>query len=138
MRHGLRLAAGERGNSVVTLHAAKRGVVAHLAERIGGGIVILYLGFLQTEGVGLVRRQPIDDQRQTPADRVDVPGCDFDHPSRMVAPKGTIEIVTPTRRQCLKAAAMLSAHLTLRAARKEFWDSKDPAAWSDEEKQTLL
>ena len=33
---------------------------------------------------------------------------------------------------------MLSAHVTLRAARKEFWDSKDPATWSDEEKQILL
>jgi hypothetical protein len=26
----------------------------------------------------------------------------------------------------------------LRAARKEFWDSKDPGAWSEEEKRTLL
>ena len=44
----------------------------------------------------------------------------------------------PTRRQWLKAAAILSARLTLRAARKEFWDTKDPASWSDEEKQILL
>ena len=28
--------------------------------------------------------------------------------------------------------------LALRAARKEFWDSKDPASWSDAEKQILL
>ena len=33
---------------------------------------------------------------------------------------------------------MLSVQLTLRAARKEFWESKDPAAWSTEEKQILL
>ena len=33
---------------------------------------------------------------------------------------------------------MLPACLTLGAARKEFWDTKDPAAWSSEEKQLLL
>jgi len=33
---------------------------------------------------------------------------------------------------------MLPACLDLRAARKEFWDSKDPASWSNEEKQVLL
>jgi hypothetical protein len=33
---------------------------------------------------------------------------------------------------------MLPSALTLRAARKEFWDSKDPATWSEEEKQILL
>ena len=30
------------------------------------------------------------------------------------------------------------ACLALRAARREFWDSKDPASWSHEEKQVLL
>ena len=43
-----------------------------------------------------------------------------------------------TRRQWLRAATMLPACLALRAARKEFWDSKDPATWSSEEKQLLL
>jgi len=38
----------------------------------------------------------------------------------------------------LQAAAMLPACLALRAARKEFWDSKDPASWSDAEKRFLL
>jgi hypothetical protein len=38
----------------------------------------------------------------------------------------------------LQAAAMLPACLALRAARKEFWDSKDPASWSNDEKQVLL
>ena len=33
---------------------------------------------------------------------------------------------------------MLSSTLALRAARKEFWDSKDPGSWSEEEKQILL
>lgn len=33
---------------------------------------------------------------------------------------------------------MLPACLVLRAARKEFWESKDPASWSNEEKQLLL
>lgn len=33
---------------------------------------------------------------------------------------------------------MLPACGALRAARKEFWDSKDPASWSSEEKQILL
>jgi hypothetical protein len=43
-----------------------------------------------------------------------------------------------TRRQWLQAATMLPACLALRAARKEFWDDKDPATWSSEEKQLLL
>jgi hypothetical protein len=33
---------------------------------------------------------------------------------------------------------MWPACLVLRAARKEFWESKDPAGWSNEEKQILL
>jgi hypothetical protein len=33
---------------------------------------------------------------------------------------------------------MLPASLVLRAARKEFWDTKDPASWTSEEKQLLL
>lgn len=33
---------------------------------------------------------------------------------------------------------MWPACLALRAAHKEFWDSKDPASWSNEEKQVLL
>src|SRR4051794_13409540 len=33
---------------------------------------------------------------------------------------------------------MLPACGVLRAARKEFWDSQDPATWSSEEKQLLL
>jgi hypothetical protein len=33
---------------------------------------------------------------------------------------------------------MVPACLSLRAARKEFWDSKDPAGWSSDEKQLLL
>jgi hypothetical protein len=46
--------------------------------------------------------------------------------------------VIRTRRQCLQVAAMLPACLAVRAARKEFWDSKDPASWSNDEKQVLL
>jgi len=33
---------------------------------------------------------------------------------------------------------MLPACLALPAARKEFWNSKDPASWSNDEKQFLL
>ena len=33
---------------------------------------------------------------------------------------------------------MWPACLALRAARKEFWESKDPASWSNDEKQVLL
>ena len=33
---------------------------------------------------------------------------------------------------------MAPACLALRAARKDFWDTKDPATWSNEEKQALL
>ena len=43
-----------------------------------------------------------------------------------------------TRRQWLQAATMLPACLALRAARNEFWNSKDPASWSNDEKQFLL
>ena len=32
---------------------------------------------LQTEDIGPLRRKPIEDQRQTPPHRVDVPGSDF-------------------------------------------------------------
>jgi hypothetical protein len=43
-----------------------------------------------------------------------------------------------TRRQWLQAATMLPACLALRAKRNEFWNSKDPATWSNDEKQLLL
>src|SRR4051812_29170916 len=49
-----------------------------------------------------------------------------------------MEVVTRTRRQWLRAASAWATCLVLRAARKEFWDTKEPAAWSDEEKQILL
>jgi hypothetical protein len=43
-----------------------------------------------------------------------------------------------TRRQWLQAAAICVAPSSLWAARKEFWDAKDPAAWNNDEKQMLL
>ena len=43
-----------------------------------------------------------------------------------------------TRRRLLQAAAIWPAFRALHAARKEFWESKDPAGWSSEEKQILL
>ena len=43
-----------------------------------------------------------------------------------------------TRRRLLQAATIWPAFHALQAARNEFWESKDPAAWSDEEKQILL
>ena len=43
-----------------------------------------------------------------------------------------------TRRQWLQTVTMLPACLALRAARNEFWNSKDPASWSSDEKQFLL
>ena len=43
-----------------------------------------------------------------------------------------------TRRQWLQAAAIGPVCGALHAARKEFWDAKDPAAWSKEEKDILL
>ena len=43
-----------------------------------------------------------------------------------------------TRRRLLQAAAIWPAFRALQAARKEFWESKDPADWSSEEKQILL
>jgi hypothetical protein len=49
-----------------------------------------------------------------------------------------MEAVIRTRRQWLRAAVMGPACLALQAARKEFWESKEPASWSTEEKQILL
>jgi hypothetical protein len=46
--------------------------------------------------------------------------------------------VNQTRRQWLRTAAILPACRILRAARKEFWETKDPASWTPEEKQVLL
>jgi hypothetical protein len=43
-----------------------------------------------------------------------------------------------TRRRLLQAAAIWPAFRALHAARSEFWESKDPAAWNSEEKQILL
>ena len=46
--------------------------------------------------------------------------------------------MTLTRRRWLQAGAVWTASPALRAARRDFWESKDPASWSDEEKQVLL
>ena len=43
-----------------------------------------------------------------------------------------------TRRRLLRAATIWPAFHALQGARKEFWESKDPAGWSDEEKAILL
>ena len=43
-----------------------------------------------------------------------------------------------TRRRLLQAVTIWPAFHALQAARKEFWESKDPANWSDEEKRILL
>ena len=43
-----------------------------------------------------------------------------------------------TRRRLLEAAAAWPALIAPGAARKEFWESKDPAGWSEEEKGILL
>ncbi len=43
-----------------------------------------------------------------------------------------------TRRHLLRAATIWPAFHALQAARKDFWESKDPASWSDEEKRILL
>jgi hypothetical protein len=51
---------------------------------------------------------------------------------------GRIETVIRTRRQWLQTVTMLPACLVLRAARKNFWESKAPASWSNDEKQLLL
>ncbi len=51
---------------------------------------------------------------------------------------GRIEPVIRTRRQWLQVATMWPACLALRAANRKFWDSKDPASWTNDEKQVLL
>ena len=50
----------------------------------------------------------------------------------------TIKEVIQTRRQWLRAALICPASVALWAARNDFWESKDPAAWTSEEKQVLL
>jgi hypothetical protein len=46
--------------------------------------------------------------------------------------------VIQTRRQWLQAAAFWAACPSLQAARKEFWETKDPANWNDHEKEIVL
>jgi len=46
--------------------------------------------------------------------------------------------VLRTRRRLLQAAMIWPVCHALRAARKEFWESKEAAAWTAEERQTLL
>ena len=43
-----------------------------------------------------------------------------------------------SRRRLLQAATIWPALRALQAAGKDFWDSKDPAGWSSDEKQILL
>jgi len=51
---------------------------------------------------------------------------------------GRMDSVIRTRRQWLQSVMTFPLCLALQAARKEFWDSKDPASWSQDEKQVLL
>jgi hypothetical protein len=46
--------------------------------------------------------------------------------------------VLRTRRRLLRAVAIWPAFRALEAARKEFWEGKAPADWSNDEKQILL
>jgi hypothetical protein len=50
----------------------------------------------------------------------------------------TIKIVTATRRQLLHAAVLSALSPFLHAARKEFWETQDPATWSSNEKDLIL
>lgn len=47
-------------------------------------------------------------------------------------------VVIRTRRQWLRAALIWPVCITVWAGGKEFWEAKDPATWSDGEKQLLL
>jgi len=44
----------------------------------------------------------------------------------------------PTRREWLHAAAFWAASPSLRAARKEFWETRVPSSWTNTDKQFLL
>jgi len=46
--------------------------------------------------------------------------------------------VITTRRLWLEAAAVWAASPSIRAARKEFWDTQDPSSWTNTDKQFLL
>jgi len=47
-------------------------------------------------------------------------------------------VVSRTRRQWLKIAILGPAAPAVLSARKEFWETKDPATWSEQEKEILL
>lgn len=49
-----------------------------------------------------------------------------------------MKAVIRTRRLWLQAASVWMVSPSLPAARKEFWESKEPGSWSNEEKQVLL
>lgn len=40
--------------------------------------------------------------------------------------------------RCTRAALILVGAVALQAARKDFWETKDPSSWSPQEKQTIL
>ena len=80
IERGLGLATGQSGNAVVALHAAERDVVSGIAESDGGKVAVGHLGFLEAEHIGFIRRQPVNDERQSPTDRVDVPGRNSHRP----------------------------------------------------------
>src|SRR5207247_2533788 len=73
---------GQGCHTVIPLHAAKRGVVSGLTKSASGKILILHLRLLQTHHIGLVRRDPIEHQRQAPANGVDVIAGDLHGSSR--------------------------------------------------------
>src|SRR5579883_370514 len=83
VKNRLRFAPGQRRHAVVALHAAEHRVVPGGPEGVRGKFAVLHLGFLQTENVGLMCRQPVHYQGQTAPYRIDVPRRDLHDSSRI-------------------------------------------------------
>lgn len=74
---GLGLGAAEGGDPVVAFHSSETRVVSGVLDFGRGELGILDFGFLEAEDVGLMAREPIEEDGEAPADGVDVPGGEF-------------------------------------------------------------
>ena len=95
-----RARAGERGDPVIGLHAAKGRVVSGAANRIDGKVLVLDLGFLQAHHIGFVLGEPAEDDREAAPDGVDVVGGDFHRDGRL----GMLDYPACSRRSRRKGA----------------------------------
>ena len=77
VRNRLGSCPAQHGDAVIGLHPAKRHLVAGGGQIEQRKVLILYLGFLQAEHVGLVAFEPAQDDGKALAQRIDVECCDL-------------------------------------------------------------